>query len=216
MLYLPTRFRAADHRPVHEGGRQRRPCTGPAGVVGLEALLAVLRPCDRTVKHCGDIYITENIGDAWRRVVAIANHDGVVELLLVVFAGAAPLLSKLPRRHRPPPVVAPPPHPDHLRLEADEAEQIEPPRERLQVPEDLLVSGEPAGVLTATARGGEGEVEEPHGLAWHVGAERCVEAAGAAVLMSRRGAERGGGRVEPGTSNGGGALEDDGRVALAA
>lgn len=184
-----------------------------AGVTG-QAVYSRTYPCLRaqinaiTYCICGEI--TGNDGDAWLRVVAIANHDGVVELLL-----AAPLLPELPRRHRPPPAVLPP-HAEHLRLEADEPEQIEPPRERLEVAEHLLVAGEPAGVLGARGgSSGEGEVEEAHGLARQVGAERRVEAG-----VRRRGAERvggrGGGRVEPGAPDGGGALEDDGRVPLAA
>jgi hypothetical protein len=155
---------------------------------------------------CGKI--TGNDGEAWLRVVTIADHDGIIELL------AAPLIPELPRRHSPPPSVFPP-HTEHLRLEADEPEQVEPARERLQVAEHLLVPGKPAGVSGARGASGEGEVEEAHGLAWQVGAERCVEAG-----MRRRGAERvggrGGRRVEPSAPNGGGALEDDGRMALAA
>lgn len=154
--------------------------------------------------------LTRNGRDARLRVVPIANHDGVVQLLL-----ASPLIPELPRRHRPPPAGLPPDTHD-LGLEPHEPVQIETRRERLQVPEHLLVAGEPARVRGAGPRiGDEGEVEEAHDLAWQVGAERGVEAG-----VRGRGAERVGGRrrgrVEPGPPHGGGALEDDGRVALAA
>ena len=74
---------------------------------------------------------------------------------------------------------------------------------------------EPAGVGGAGRLRGEGEVEEAHGLAGQVGAERGVQA-GVRGGGAERVGGRGGGRVEPGAAHGGGALEDDGRVALAA
>jgi hypothetical protein len=142
--------------------------------------------------------------------VSIANDDGVVHLFL-----DAPLLPELPRRHGPPAAGLPPDTHD-LRLEPDEPVQIEPPGERLQVPEHLLVSREPARVGRAGRGGGnEWKVKEAHGLARQVDAERGVEAG-----VRGRGAERLGrrrrGRVEPGAPHGGGALEDHGRVVHAA
>ena len=66
---------------------------------------------------------------------------------------------------------------DDLRLKADQRKEVEAPRERLEVPEHLLVPGEPARV-TGGGRvvGDEGVVEEAHGLLGKVGAERRVEA----------------------------------------
>lgn len=141
----------------------------------------------------------------------IANHDSIIQLLVLL-----PLLAELPRRHRPPPAGLPPDS-DHLCLEPDEPVKVEPLREVLEVPEHLLVAGEPARVDDGAACRGEGEVEEAHDLAGEVGAERSVEAG-----VGGGGAERvgsgcgGGGGVEPGAPHGGGALEDDGGVALAA
>lgn len=142
--------------------------------------------------------------------MAIANHDGIIHLLLLL---TPPLLPDLPRRHRPPPAAAAaiPPNPNHLRPEADEAVQVEPPRELLQIPEHLVVAGEPARVAAAAGLrggGGEGKVEEAHHLPRQVGAERGVEAGVGGAGGERVGG--GGAASEPRAAHGGGALEHHG------
>lgn len=145
---------------------------------------------------------TGDVGEARVGEVAVADDDGVEHLLLYYYF----LLLLLPRVRHLPAAAGLPADAEHLRLELNHPMEVEPPGELLEVPEHLGVAREPPRV--AGIGGDQGEVEESHGLARQVGAERRVEARvviGADLVV-----------VEPGAAHAGAALEDDdGAVALA-
>jgi hypothetical protein len=140
--------------------------------------------------------------------VAVADHDGIKHLLLLLLLLGLVSGCVLAPPHPPAataPLVVVLAEGEHLRAEADDAVKVESAREGLDVAQHLLVPRKPARV-GGVRDSGEGEVEEAHYLAWQVGAQGRVQATGAVAVVVV---------IQLGATDCMGALEHDGHVALA-